>query len=151
MSTTSAECVYGVIYAFNMSKFTKMFGYDAKREVKVNGKIAEIEKHFKLSFPDGLTLKGLVDANPALADKLLRTDPANVDQDKMIETADEFQLALMQDDAGAFIIMDKRDAMMFANLLNDDYVESNASGIHYLAGKKTEVDAVEEAQVNIGL
>jgi len=141
----------GQIYAFNMSKFTKMFGYDAKREVKINGKIAEIEKAFKLSFPDGISLKSLVDANPAIAEKLLRTDPSTVDQEKMLETADEFQLALMQDDAGAFIIMDKRDLMMFANLLNDDYVESNTSGTHYLAGKKTEVDAATDAQVNTGL
>ena len=139
------------IFVFNSSKFTCLFAYDAKRKVKIDGKITEIEKHFKLSFPDGLSLKSLVDANPQLADKLLRTNPASVDQDKMIETADEFQLALMQDDAGAFIIMDKRDLTIFANLLNDDYVESNTSGTHYLAGKKTEVDAASEAQVNLGL
>ena len=141
----------GIMYVFNVSKFTKLFKFDAKREVKVTGKIAEIEQHFKLSFPDGVTLKSLIDMNPALGEKLLRSDPANVDQEKMIETADEFQLALMQDDAGAFIIMDKRDLGIFANLINDDYVESNTSGIHYLAGKKKEVDAAEEAQVNIGL
>lgn len=141
----------GMMYAFNVTKFNKLFKYDAKREVKVSGKIAEIEQHFKLSFPDGVTLKSLIDANPALGEKLLRADPANVDQDKMIETADEFQLALMQDDNGAFIIMDKRDAMMFANLLNDSYVESNTTGTHYLAEKKKEVSAAEDAQVNLGV
>lgn len=141
----------GQIFAFNVSKFSKIFAYDAKQEVKVNGKIAEIEKHFKLSFPEGVTLKSLADANPQLAAKLLRSDPANVDVKTMIETADEFGLALMQDDAGAIIIMDKRDANMFANLLNDDYVNSGQTGIHYLAEKKKEVSAAEDAQVNIGL
>lgn len=141
----------GILYVFNVSKFTKMFKFDAKRELKIANKIAEIEQHFKLSLPDGLTLADLAKENPQLAEKLLQSDPASVDQDKMIETADEFQLALMQDDAGAFIIMDKRDAMMFANLLNDDYVESNTSGTHYLAGKKTEVNAAEDAQVNMNI
>lgn len=141
----------GNLYAFNVSKFTKLFKYDAKREVVVNGKIAEIEKHFKLSFPDGLSLKALCDANPTITEKLLRSDPENVDLDAMINTADEFGLALMQDDAGAIIIMDKRDLGMFANLLNDDYVESGTTGTHYLAGKKKEVSAAEDAQVNLGL
>lgn len=141
----------GLLYVFNISKFTKLFKYDAKREAAVGSKLIEIEKHFKLSFPDGLTLQDLVNDNPQLAEKLLRADPANVDQEKMIETADEFQLALMQDDNGAFIIMDKRDAMMFANLLNDSYVESNTTGMHYLAEKKKEVSAAEDAQVNMGI
>lgn len=141
----------GQIFAFNVSKFSKIFAYDAKQEVKVNGKIAEIEKYFKLSFPEGVTLKGLCDANPQLAAKLLRSDPASVDQEKMVETADTFGLALMQDDAGAFIIMDKRDVNMFANLLNDDYVDSGQTGIHYLAEKKKEVSAAVDAQVNLGL
>lgn len=141
----------GNMYVFSLSKFTKLFKYDAKREGVVASKVAEIEKHFKLSFPEGITLRSLIDANPALAEKLLRADPASVDQEKMVETADEFQLALMQDDTGAFIIMDKRDAMMFANLLNDDYVESNTTGTHYLAGKKKEVSAADESQVNIGI
>jgi hypothetical protein len=140
-----------LIFAFNVSKFNKMFAYDARRSAALDGKIAEIEKHFKLSFPDGLSLKAMVEDNAKLAEKILRADPANVDQEKMIETADEFQLALMQDDAGAFIIMDSRDAMMFANLLNDDYVESNTSGIHYLAGKKQEVSAAVDAQMNMGV
>ena len=141
----------GTIYAFNVSKFTKLFNYDAKREVVINGKIAEIEKNFKLSFPDGITLKSLVDSTPALADKLLRSNPSSITAEQMIDQADEFDLALMTDDAGAIIIMDKRDALMFANLLNDDYVDSNMTGVRYLAIKKKEVPATVDSQVNMGV
>ena len=68
----------------------------------------------------------------------------------MIEQADKFGLALMTDDAGAIIIMDGRDATMFANLLNDDYVESDMTDKHYLAVKKKEVLATEDKQLNLG-
>lgn len=140
----------GQIFIFNETKFTQMFAYNAKRAVMIDRKISEIEKHFRLKFPDGVTLKGLVDQSPQLAESLLRADPAAVTPDQMIEQAEEFDLALMTDDEGAIIIMDKRDATMFANLLNDDYVDSNMTGIHYLAVKKKEVPATVDSQLNMG-
>jgi hypothetical protein len=138
------------IFAFNVKKLTAMFGFDAKRKAKLAGVIADIEKNFKLSFPDGLTLEAIAKNNVQLTDKLLRSNPAAVTQNGVIEQADRFQLALMTDDDGAIIIMDGRDAIMFANLINDDYVDSDMTGVHYLAVKKKEVFPTEDQQMNLG-
>ena len=138
------------IYAFNVSKFTRLFGYDAKREAVIDGKIADITKQFKLSFPDGVDMKRLTQLNATLATALLQSDPYSITQEQVIDQAEKFQLALMTDDAGQIIIMDGRDAMIFANLLNDDYVESDMTDRHYLATKKKEVLPTEDRQLNIG-
>ena len=47
-------------------------------------------------------------------------------------------LGLMTDDAaGSIIIMDAKDAAVFVNLLNDDYVTSDLTGVKYeMRGKK---------------
>jgi hypothetical protein len=139
------------IFVFNLAKFTKMFGYDAKKQVILDAKIEEISKQFKLSFPDGLDMRTLAKSNSTLAQSLLRAEPANVSQEQVIDQADKFGLALMTDDAGAIIIMDGRDATMFANLLNDDYVESDMTSKHYLAVKKKEVFDTEDKQLHSGL
>lgn len=138
------------IFVFNLGKFTKLFGFDAKKQAVLDGKIEEIQKRFKLSFPDGLDMQTLVKSNATLADSLLRAEPSNVTQEQVIEQADKFGLALMTDDNGAIIIMDGRDANMFANLLNDDYVESEMTDRHYLAVKKKEVLPTEDKQMNLG-
>lgn len=138
------------VFAYNVTKFTKLFGYDAKRKAILDGKISEIEKGYKLSFPEGVDLTALARHNAALTEKLLKSTPGAVSQEQIIEQADKFQLALMTDDNGAIIIMDGRDAVMFANLLNDDYVESDMTDKHYLAVKKKEVYPTEDQQMNLG-
>ncbi len=144
--------VDGQVFVFNESKFVRQFGYDARSAAVLANKIVQIEQTFKLTYPEGVSMRELADGNKSLCDKLLRADPASITQDQIVEQADEFGLALMTDDAeGRIIIMDKRDATMFANLLNDDYVDSNMTGIHYLATKKKEVQATEDAQINMGL
>lgn len=138
------------VFVFNASKFTRLFGYDAEKKAMLDGKLAEIQKQFKLSFPEGLDMDQLVKANSSLAEKLLRSEPLGITQDQVIEQADKFGLALMTDDNGAIIIMDARDANMFANLLNDDYVESDMTDKHYLAVKKKEVFDTEDKQMHLG-
>lgn len=139
------------IFVFNLARFTTLFKYDVKKRAALDGVIGELNKAYKLSFPEGLSMHALAYENAALADKLLRCTPGLLTQEQIVEQADEFGLALMTDDADAIIIMDKRDATMFANLLNDDYVDSNATGTHYLAIKKKEVYATEDRQLNTGL
>lgn len=140
------------IFVFNITKFTQLFKYDAKKRTQLDGMISQLNKHYKFSFPEGLSMQALAYETPALADKLLRCQPGRLSQDQIVEQADEFGLALMTDDASnAIIIMDKRDATMFANLLNDDYLESNGTGAHYLAIKKKEVYATEDKQMNMGV
>ena len=143
--------VKDTVFVFNERKFVQTFNYDAKKRVELDGKIAELNKHYKLAFPEGLSMYAIAYENASLADSLLRCNPGLLTQDQIIEQADEFGLALMTDDSNAIIIMDKRDASMFANLLNDDYLESNGTGAHYLAIKKKEVLATEDKQLHTGL
>ena len=128
----------GDIFAFNETKFIRMFGYDAKKFAVAEEKIAEIEKHFKLKFPEGLTFDALVRDTKPLVTKLQKVEVGMVTQDQVIEHAEEMGLELMTDDAlGAIIIMDAKDAAKFVNLLNDDYVTSDMTGLKYeLKGKK---------------
>ena len=126
------------IFAFSETKFIRMFGYDAKKFAVAEEKIKEIEAHFKLKFPEGMTFDSLVRDTPSLVSKLQKVDPTSVTQDQVVDHADAMDLELMTDDAtGQIIIMDAKDAAKFVNLLNDDYVTSDLTGIKYeLKGKK---------------
>ena len=126
------------IFAFSETKFIRMFGYDAKKFAVAEEKIKEIEAHFKLKFPEGMTFDSLVRDTPSLVGKLQKVEIGTITQDQVVDHADEMDLELMTDDAtGEIIIMDAKDAAKFVNLLNDDYVTSDMTGIKYeLKGKK---------------
>lgn len=131
------------IFAFSESKFIRLFGYDAKQFAVAEEKIAEIEKSFKLKFSEGMTFDALVRDTKSLVGKLQKVNVGLVTQDQVIEQADEMGLELMTDEnTGEIIIMDAKDAAKFVNLLNDDYVTSDMTGIRYeLKGKKELKDA----------
>ena len=135
----------GDIFAFSETKFIRMFGYDAKKFAVAEEKIAEIEQHFKLKFPEGMTFDSLVRDTPSLVTKLQKVDPTLVTQEQVVNQSDEMDLQLMTDDAtGEIIIMDAKDAAKFVNLLNDDYMTSDMTGIKYeLKGKKELRDAAK--------
>ena len=126
------------IFAFSESKFIRLFGYDAKQFAVAEEKIAEIEQSFKLKFPEGMTFDALVRDTKSLVSKLQKVNVGLVTQDQVVEQADEMGLELMTDEnTGEIIIMDAKDAAQFVNLLNDDYVTSDMTGIRYeLKGKK---------------
>ena len=128
----------GDVFAFSETKFIRMFGYDAKQFAIAEEKIAEIEKHFKLKFPEGMTFDALVRDTKSLVSKLQKVEVGMVTQEQVVNLSDEMGLELMTDDAaGAIIIMDGKDAAKFVNLLNDDYATSEMTGIKYeLKGKK---------------
>jgi len=130
--------VAGDVFAFSETKFIRLFGYDAKKFAVAVEKIAEIEKHFKLTFPEGMTFDALVRDTPSLVSKLQKVDPTIVTQDQVVEQSDEMGLGLMTDDnLGSIIIMDAKDAAKFVNLLNDDYITSDMTGMKYeIRGKK---------------
>ena len=126
------------IFAFSESKFIRLFGYDAKQFAVAEEKITEIEQNFKLKFPEGMTFDALVRDTKSLVSKLQKVDVGMVTQEQVVNQADEMGLELMTDDAtGEIIIMDAKDAAKFVNLLNDDYMTSDMTGIRYeLKGKK---------------
>lgn len=128
------------IFAFNQPKFEKLFNYDYKKQALADKKVEEIEKQFKLSFPDGLDLQTLVRDRKKIVNKLQKMEIGEVTQEQAVEYADEMQLELMTDDAGAIIIMDGNDLDMFVNLINEDYITSEITGKRYEIKSKKLLD-----------
>jgi hypothetical protein len=125
------------IFAFSESKFERLFGYSAKKYAVADEKIREIEANFKIKLPDGMTLSDLARDNKPLINKLQNVDPMMTTQDKLLEQSETMELELMTDDAtGEIIIMDAKDAGKFVDLLSDDYLTSEMTGIKYIARSK---------------
>ncbi len=132
------------IFIFNQGKFEKLFNYDYKKQVLADKKVLEIERKYKLSFPDGLDLQTLVREHKKAATKLQKMDEiGEISQEKVVEYADEMQLELMTDDNGAIIIMDGNDLDMFVNLINEDYILSEITGRRYEIKSKKLLDEPE--------
>lgn len=119
------------IFAFNPGKFERMFGYEFKKQVIADQKVAEIQQQYNLSFPEGLDLNALVKERKKTINKLQKLEIGAVKQEQVMDYADEMQLDLMSDDDGSIIIMDGRDLDTFVNLINEDYVESKITGKRY--------------------
>jgi len=125
------------IFIFNQSKFERLFNYDFKKQLLADQKVAEIEKQFKLSFPDGMDLQSAVREHKKAVTKLQKLEVGLVSQEQAIEYADMMQLELMTDDEGAIIIMDTKDLDMFVNLISEDYVTNEITGRRYeIKGKR---------------
>ncbi len=135
------------LYVFNQAKLDRMFGYNAKKQSIADKKVAEINEHFRLSFADGLDLQSAVAGNKATVNKLQKLEIGELTQDQLIDHADELGVDLMTDDTGAIIIMNQKDLTKFVNLLNDDYMESNLTGIRYeIRGKKPLKPSKDDAE-----
>ncbi len=128
------------IFVFNQAKFEKLFNYDYKKQALADQKVEEISKQYKLSFPDGLDLQTLVRDRKKIVNKLQKMEIGGVTQEQAVEYADEMQLELMTDDAGAIIIMDGNDLDMFVNLINEDYIVSEITGKRYEIKSKKLLD-----------
>jgi hypothetical protein len=131
------------IFVFNQNKFEKLFNYDYKKQALADQKVEEIEKQFKLSFPDGLDLQTLVRDRKKIINKLQKMEIGEVTQEQAINYADEMQLELMTDDAGAIIIMDGNDLDTFVNLINEDYITSEITGKRFEIKSKKLLDEPE--------
>lgn len=132
------------IFAFSESKFERIFGYDAKKHAIAEEKIKQIESHFRLSFSEGTSLDSLVKEKKTLINKLQKLDPTLIEQQPLLDYAEEMEIELMEDEAGAIIMMDGADLTKFVNLLNDDYVTSELTGFKYEIKVKKRLDAPEE-------
>ncbi len=131
------------IFIFNQSKFERLFNYELKKQLLADQKVAEIEKAYKLSFPDGMDLQSLVMEKKKIVNKLQKLEVGAVTQDQAVDYADTMQLELMTDDAGAIIIMDANDLDMFVNLINEDYITSEITGRRYEIKSKKLLDEPE--------
>lgn len=131
------------IFIFNQGKFEKLFNYEFKKQLLADQKVAEIEKAYKLSFPDGTDLQALVMEKKKIINKLQKLEVGTVTQEQAIEYADTMQLELMTDDEGKIIIMDSNDLDMFVNLINEDYITSELTGRRYEIKSKKLLDEPE--------
>jgi len=135
--------VDGDIFIFNQSKFERLFNYEFKKQLLADQKVAEIEKLYKLSFPDGLDLQTVVRERKKAVNKLQKLEVGAVTQEQAVQYADDMQLELMTDDEGAIIIMDGNDLDMFVNLINEDYITSEITGKRYEIKLKRALDEAE--------
>jgi len=119
------------LYVFNASKLDRLFSYDGKKNSIAEKKVREIEEHYRLSFAEGLDLQTAVAGNKSLINKLQNVEIGQLTQEQIIDHADELGVDLMADETGAIIIMNQKDLGKFVNLLNDDYMESNLTGMRY--------------------
>lgn len=133
----------GDIFIFNQTKFERLFNYDYKKQLLADSKVAEIEKQYKLSFPDGVDLQSLVLERKKIVNKLQKLEVGAITQNQAIDYADTMQLELMTDDSGAIIIMDGNDLDMFVNLINEDYITSEITGKRYEIKSKKLLDEPE--------
>ncbi len=131
------------IFVFNQSKFERLFNYDYKKQAIADARVTEIENQYKLSFPEGLTLQDMVRERKKVITKLQKLEVGGVTQEQAIEYADEMQLDLMTDDAGAIIIMDGHDLDTFVGLINEDYMTSQITGKRYEIKSKKLLDESE--------
>jgi hypothetical protein len=131
------------IFIFNQNKFEKLFNYDYKKQLLADKKAIEIEKLYKLSFPEGMDLQSLVRERKKSASKLEKLEIGEITQEQAIEYADTMQLELMTDENNAIIIMDGHDLDMFVSLINEDYMTSEVTGKRYEVKSKRLLDDPE--------
>lgn len=131
------------IFVFNQSKFERLFNYDYKKQALADQKVAEIEKQFRLSFPEGFDLQSLVSERKKTINKLQKIEVGDITQEQVVEYADQMQLDLMTDDSGAIIILDGNDLDTFVNLINEDYITSEITGRRYEVKSKKLLDDPE--------
>lgn len=139
------------LYVFNEAKLDRLFSFDAKKNSIAAKKVAEIEDHYKLSFAEGITLQSAIEGNKALINKLQNIEVGELSQEQIIDHAEELGVDLMVDDVGAIIIMNPKDLAKFVNLLNDDYMESNLTGLRYEVQRKRPLKPSDpESMLGIG-
>ena len=88
-------------------------------------------------------MQSMVREKKKVFNKLQKMEIGAVNQEQAIEYADEMQLELMTDDAGAIIIMDGHDLDTFVNLINEDYITSQITGKRYEIKSKKLLDEPE--------
>lgn len=131
------------LYVFNQAKLDRLFSYDAKKNSIAEKKVKQIEEHYKLSFADGIDLQSAVAGNKSMINKLQNIEIGELKQEQLMDHADELGVDLMTDEAGAIIIMNQKDLSKFVNLLNDDYMESNLTGLRYEVIRKKPLKPVD--------
>jgi hypothetical protein len=120
------------LFVFSQPKLKTLFGYDAKANSIAEKKVAAIEAQYNLAFAEGENMQTMVKGNKPLITKLQKLElDETLKQEDILDHGDGLGVDLMCNEEGAIIIESPKDLTKFINLLNDDYVESNLTGIRY--------------------
>src|SRR6266540_562253 len=134
------------LFVFSQPKLKTLFGYDAKKNSIAAKKAQEIIEKFDLSFAEGEDLQTMIKGNKPLINKLQKLEiTEEITKDKILDHGEELDVSLMTDERGAIIIENPKDLTKFLNLVNDDYIESNLTGIRYEVQKKRELKPPKES------
>ena len=140
----------GKVFAFNPKKFVNLFKQDPSSDAATKQVIDLLMKKFALNLPEGLSFAELADRNKSLTAMLMKLDVEHLPcKERVVDYAEEMDLALMSDNNDGIIIMDNRDAMMFVNILADNYVDSNLTDSRYLVTGKKRIDSDSQMNMNI--
>jgi hypothetical protein len=132
------------IYVFNQAKLEQLFGYNAKKYDIAEKKLKALSERFKFALGDVESLEEMVKGKKALINKLQNLDPGDLNQEQLLEHAEDLGIELMIDDTGAIILMNAKDLNTFVNLLNDDYLESPLTGNRYEIKSKKPLKLAED-------
>lgn len=120
------------LFVFSQPKLKTLFGYDVKKQALADKMVEEITSRYKLVFAEGEDLNSMVKGNKQVINKLQKLQFSDdIKQENIIDHGEEMDVALLTDEEGAIIIENPKDLVKFVNLINDDYVESNLTGIRY--------------------
>jgi hypothetical protein len=119
------------LYVFSQPKLRSLFGYDAKQNSIAEKKVEAILSKYNLAFVEGEDMQSMVKGNKSLITKLQKLELGDLKQEDILDHGDSLGVDLMCDENGAILIESPKDLTKFINLLNDDYVESNLTGIRY--------------------
>lgn len=138
------------IFAFKPGKFVKLFKFDPAIANLIRTRSEYLTKQYSLVFPEGLSMNYIAESSKKVSDMLVKLDGRDLPSiDAVVDHAEEMDLALMTDENGSIIIMDTRDAAMLLNIIADNYVDSNLTGLHYLVKNKQRIDTDSQMNMNI--
>lgn len=137
------------LFVFSQPKLASLFGYDAKKNSIAEKKVAEIQEKYKLVFAEGEDMNTMVKGNKQLINKLQKLElTESLTQEQIVDHSEEMDVSMLTDEAGAIIIENPKDLVRFVNLVNDDYIESNLTGIRYeIKGKRPLKPSSSEEEV----
>lgn len=120
------------LFVFSQPKLRTLFGYDVKKNSIAEKKVEAILEKYELAFAEGEDMQTMVKGNKQLINKLQKLElNDDLKKEDILDHGDSLGVDLMTDETGAIIIENPKDLVKFVNLLNDDYIESNLTGIRY--------------------
>lgn len=132
------------LFVFSQPKLRTLFGYDVKKNSIAEKKVEAILEKYELAFAEGEDMQTMVKGNKQLINKLQKLElNDDLKKEDILDHGDSLGVDLMTDETGAIIIENPKDLVKFVNLLNDDYIESNLTGIRYEIKAKRPIKPTE--------